>query len=1011
LSSAAQEKIMEFNNHEEAFIQSYSRLRSWAIQIARPDQELAEDLLHDAFIQFTRTQPELENIANTDAYLYGVIRNLHLSYLRKKIRREKYSRSIIDFETINLGLKNGDFLDNFQVQEELKRICYFLCLRKESSKSASVMMLRFFHGYFPSEISQVMCANTQVVKVRLNTARNEIKSVIESNEAIQTIENRISPALILKKSFRSNSDLTTALREMIFHSTDGICLDDFALREVYFEKEIIETKTLAHIVSCRKCLDKVNELLNLLPISERYSVDFIGKDGGGNPGNPTGNGGGMNEDLNEKVLQSWQRGSQEVFEHEPRKLFFSINGEVKTAQNIKQNSTEITVKTNQDEPLEFIEIFSEQNIRLAFLSFAEDSPATEKQYSFDFSEERNLSLKLKRENSQILLTAIYSDPQFEKINLLADSETEDVSFADFLETRKIINKESELFGSLLDSRKKNSFIEKIKRAFSSPFVGFKPLIAGGSLAALVIAAILFARLFIFVPNVSAIELIQKAGNIEQTDENNPEQTVYRVLSLEEKNANGEIVKKRKIECWNDAVRKLSIKRLFDENNRLIAGEWRRKDGVSTIYSVGKVSELKFAQTDKDIIVRDLENIWQLSVSAKGFESMIDAPENVSVEEVTDDYQVNYSPKLETKITKAVLFINQNLRTDKLILTVKHNDSLREFSFTETVFEQKPRETVENTVFEPNAELVKYSTAAVKNTLKPESEIEQIENPATEIAPKETSPPASVSTSSVITPETEVKVLQLLNSVNALSGDQISIIKTEEGKLQIKGIVDSKSRRDEILNALAEVRGNSAISVSIQTAEEAAKNKPSKKGKTVLESISVESKNSIPAGDLLRNNFSAQGLSEDKIESEIRRFASGALSKSSQIRRSALQMKQIAERFSVAELEKMDEATKNNWRKLIKQNAASLAQSSESLRNELRSSVGIDTGSSGENINSASDADLIKAAKKLFDLSLAIDRDIRASFSSSGAGKNNVPVKSAKFGGNLSEIIGLARQIK
>jgi RNA polymerase sigma factor (sigma-70 family) len=1011
LSSAAQEKIMELNNHEEAFIQSYSRLRGWAIQIARPDQELAEDLLHDAFIQFTRTQPELKNIDNTDAYLYGVIRNLHLSHLRKKIRREKYSHSIIDFETINLGLKNGDFLDNFQVQEELKRICYFLCLRKETSKSASVMMLRFFHGYFPSEISRVMCANMQVVKVRLNTARNEIKSVIESNEAIQTIENRVSPELILKKSFRNNVDLTIALREMIFRSTDGNCLDDLALREVYLKKETIETGTLAHIVSCRKCIDKVNELLNLLPISERYSVDFIGKDGGGSPGNPTGNGGGMNEDLNEKVLQNWQRGSQEVFEHEPRKLFFSINGDVKTAQNIENNSTEITVKTNQDEPLEFIEIFSEQNIRLAFLSFAEDSPETEREYSFEFSEDRNLSLNLKRENSQIFLTAIYNDPQFEKINLPADCEPEDLSFADFLKVQTTTNKEPELFGGLLDSQKKNSFIEKIRHAFFPSFVGFKSAIAGGSLAALVIAAILFAKLFVFVPNVSAIEIIQKAGNTEQTDENNPEQTVHRVLDLEEKNANGEIVKKRKIEYWNDAVRKLSIKRLFDENNRLIAGEWRRKDGVSTIYSVGKVSELKFAQTDKDIIAKDLENIWQLSVSAKGFESIIDAPENISVKEISDDYQINYSPNIEKEITKAVLFINQNLRTDKLILTVKQNDSQREFSFTETIFEQKPRETVENAVFEPNAELVKNSITAVKNISKPESETGQIDNPATESASKETSPTESVSTSSAVTPENEVKVLQLLNSVNALSGDQINISKTADGKLQIKGIVDSKSRRDEILSALAEVRGNSAISVNIQTPEEATKNKPSKNGNTVLESISVESKNSIPAGDLLRNHFSAQGLSEDKIESEIRRFASAALSKSSQIRRSALQMKQIAERFSVSELEKMDEATRNNWRKLIKQNAASLAQSSESLRNDLRSSVGIDAGSSGENINSANDADLIKAAKKLFELSLAIDRDIRASFSSSGAGKNNVPVKSGTFGGNLSEIIGLAKQIR
>lgn len=107
--------------------------------------------------------------------------------------------------------------------------------------------------------------------------------MIENSETIQTIEKRISPELLVKQTFRSNVDLTIALGEMIFRSTNGICPRDGELKKIYFsdEKETVETKTLAHIVSCRKCIDKVNTLLNLLPLSDRYSVDFIGKDDGG----------------------------------------------------------------------------------------------------------------------------------------------------------------------------------------------------------------------------------------------------------------------------------------------------------------------------------------------------------------------------------------------------------------------------------------------------------------------------------------------------------------------------------------------------------------------------------------------------------------------------------------------------------------------------------------------------------------------------------------------------------
>jgi len=710
----------------------------------------------------------------------------------------------------------------------------------------------------------------------------------------------------------------------------------------------------------------------------------------------------MNEDLNEKVLLNLRRGSKEVFEHEPRELFLSINGDVEMSQRVEDNLTNLRFEF--DEQPEFIEIFSEQDVRLAFLSFTKDLPPSEsaQQLTFDFSEERKLSLNLKTESSKIILEAVYENPHFERIFNLAETVSEDKSFAEFL--RENDAEERPIFGGLLDSKQKdkNSFVEKLKNSFIPSFVGFKTAIAGGSLAALVITAILVAELFVFVPNISATEIIKKTVNVEQINENDPERIVHRILNFEEKNSGGEIVKKRRIEFLNDAVRKLSVKRLFDENNRLIAGEWRRKDGVSTIYSVGKMSELRLALSDKDIIDKDLTNIWQLSVSAKGFESLIGSHENVTVEEQNKEYRINYLPKTENGLTKAVLFVSQALRTNKLILTVKQNGVSHEFSFTEAVFEQKPHANVEKTAFEPNAELIKNATVAGKTN----SETEKSKELMIE------SEPISQPNSSPITAsaETEVKVLQLLNNVNALSGDQINIIKTPDGRLQIKGIVDAKSRKDEILNALSEVRGNPAVSVNILTAEEASKNKTSKNADGTLESISVESKNSIPASDILRNHFSANGLSDEKIESEIRRFASGALAKSSQVRRSALQMKQIAERFSIGELEKMDEATKNNWRKLIKQNAANLAQSSESLQNELRNTLKIDSGSSGGNVNSASDAELIKTAKRLFDISLSLDRDMRASFSS-GGNRGNVPVKSAKFASNLAEIIGLARQLR
>jgi hypothetical protein len=716
----------------------------------------------------------------------------------------------------------------------------------------------------------------------------------------------------------------------------------------------------------------------------------------------------MIEDSKEKIMLKLRRGSQEVFEHEPRELFLSIDGDPQASRKIETELTEIRVELA--EMPEFIEIFSEQNVRLAFLSLTEDSAGFKKlrEFPFHFSNDRKICLEIEKTSTQTRLRATYENPHFADAALLAETISEDLSFDEFLRDLKTEPVEAQIFGTLLDSRRKNenSFGARLKAAFS--FINPKAAFAGATLAAVLVAALLFSNLFVPGTKVSAAELIEKTVAAEQSSESDTEKIIYRVLDFEEKSADGATLKKRRIEIFKDAARKLSVRRLFDENNQLIAGEWRRADGVSTIYRLGKTSELRLEKTDRDIIGENLENVWQLSLSAKSFQTLIELPENATAETENGGYRINYgSPAAaENGITKAVLFINNNLRADKLFLTVRQNNATREFFFTEAAFEQKPSASVEKAAFEPNPEFLKTATLAGKTN----PEIVNSEKLPESVEESKAALPAENPAAAAATPELEVKVLQLLNQVNALSGEQIKITKTPAGKIEIRGIVDAKRRRDEILGALSEVRGNPAVSVNIQTAEEAAKTKPAQKSDGTLESITLESRNSIPAGDALREYFAAQGVSEDRLEAEVRRFASASLAKSSQVRRSALQLKQIAERFSPAELEKMDETAKTNWRRLIRQNAAVLAQNAESLRGDLRGALNIAAGNSSGNVDSSSDADLIRAAKRLFELSLAIDRDVRAPFSA-GGGRGAAAVKSAGFAGNLAEIIGLARQLR
>jgi DNA-directed RNA polymerase specialized sigma24 family protein len=53
-----------------------------------------------------------------------------------------------------------------------------VCVRKETAKAASALILRFFHGYYPSEITQLLCTSRQAVAELLRVARAEVKAFL-----------------------------------------------------------------------------------------------------------------------------------------------------------------------------------------------------------------------------------------------------------------------------------------------------------------------------------------------------------------------------------------------------------------------------------------------------------------------------------------------------------------------------------------------------------------------------------------------------------------------------------------------------------------------------------------------------------------------------------------------------------------------------------------------------------------------------------------------------------------
>src|SRR5260370_21840678 len=103
--------------------------------------------------------------------------------------------SLADYDSIENGLlamretlecTQAQF--QVQVQEELRRICEYAVLRKASSKAAGVLILRFFYGYYPNEIAQILRTTRGAVDFLLRSARMEARAHINDPHSFGIIE-------------------------------------------------------------------------------------------------------------------------------------------------------------------------------------------------------------------------------------------------------------------------------------------------------------------------------------------------------------------------------------------------------------------------------------------------------------------------------------------------------------------------------------------------------------------------------------------------------------------------------------------------------------------------------------------------------------------------------------------------------------------------------------------------------------------------------------------------------
>jgi RNA polymerase sigma factor (sigma-70 family) len=986
--------------YEEVFLARYTRLRAWALQLTENDRERAEDLVHDAYIQFTFTRPDLDAISNLDGYLYTMLRNLHLSQVRRSLRLQRRTLSIVDYDSAEIGLRAADPREQIRLQDELREVCRYAALRKETSKAGSVLILRFLHGYYPREIALVMRSTRSAVEERLRVARSEAKQYLENPKSLRFLREtprQEAPQLTRTGFAQTTAVLLNELRQTIFDSRQGDCLTASQLEKLYHDHAVsgVAHTTLAHIVSCSKCLDEVNRLLDLPLLVERFPTDTLGTDTRSKGGGSGGSAGGMTGGASESELRRCRKRAKDVLEHRPTELCVSVNGYLMAAQKVGSELSEQTLSINVAEKIDFVEIFSEQDIRLLFISVEEPLPDKTSRHSarVRLSDDRTLEATLSFSNRWPTLRVVYSDPLMREESAVQLNESGEVrSLVATVQSERAEQAEQPGHRKERSQAKLPNFIKRLWRWLSNPGFWLRPGTITAIVSLVLIAALLFVRLH--VPAASAAELLGRSTVAEQTLAGNREVALHRTINLEERRAqNGVLLSRHRIEVWQSAAHGVRLRRIYDEQNNLVAGEWTKTDGnTSTVYRRGTEPQQRTAPDVAARAILETGELWRLDSSAKDFNTLVGRVEAIAVEEKPDAYVLSYEGDslngIAGKLMRATLRLNKtDLHAIEQTLIVQRDGEAREYRFIEAGFEQKPAGSVAPDVFQPETELLGSA-----------SRLKSGANKGAQVAVDSLHPesPAAQPSSAAASPELEIEVTYLLNQIKANLGEQVSMWRTTGGMLHVEALVETEGRKEEILRALGSVIGNPAVKVEVSTVAEAVSKRGSQQSKsrgvTAVREVEIAN-NRIPADAELRAYFSARLVGSEAIDEEINSYASRVMSRSRQALLRASALKKLVGRFSPEEMRDLAPEAQTKWLGMIREHAQSYQREVAAIRQELRPVFGVAGDASNETV---SEANLARAAERLLQLSYANDEAVRSAFTISADGRTATAIKSNQF---------------
>ena len=409
--------IPEPSTATDLFMSRYKWLSRWAMQFARNDKGTAEDLIQDTYLRFSQANLKVEDIRDAEALLYTYLEYVHLAHLREVARHSFTSLAEAKLDALALGLPTGPDVDRIETQNVLRRIAAYVAWRKQTSKSASIVALRFFHGYLPEEIAHIALVSREAVDERLHKGRSEVRLHLLDAGKLREIQHG-GPIEIFPSKFAVPTDeLLGELRSQLFCASHSACMSAQQLVARYRKSPDVPIRRdlLAHIVSCRNCLAVVEQIF-------RQNRPSGGPDSAGGIIAMGRRGPQREQQLSsakdiENVVRRSERRLKEIFEHRPTSLIVAVNGEILASRDIGASFNGLKVEVLARD-LKFVEILNEYGISLLSWVVESTPPHSDPVVHrlAEFSMGRRLEVDLQFSAQKLVIEVQYHDPSYREIS-------------------------------------------------------------------------------------------------------------------------------------------------------------------------------------------------------------------------------------------------------------------------------------------------------------------------------------------------------------------------------------------------------------------------------------------------------------------------------------------------------------------------------------------------------------------------------------------------------------------